>query len=81
MQRIRSSSNTDCWETSRRGTKLPKGAACRRHNELFVSKRFEATETTKQLKAVKIDEKTKKVKREVVDEGPHQFTKSTLKKG
>ncbi|XP_077469239.1 peptidyl-prolyl cis-trans isomerase FKBP3-like isoform X2 [Stigmatopora argus] len=41
-----------------------KREACRRHNELVVSKRFKATEMVK--KAVKIDEKT----REVVDEGP-----------
>ncbi|XP_077463874.1 peptidyl-prolyl cis-trans isomerase FKBP3-like isoform X5 [Stigmatopora argus] len=47
-----------------------KGTACRRHNELFVSKRFKAVEeVTTQVKAVKSDEKTK-VKAAVVDEGP-----------
>ncbi|XP_077469698.1 peptidyl-prolyl cis-trans isomerase FKBP3-like [Stigmatopora argus] len=61
-----------------------KGPACRCHNVLFVSKRFKATETveevTKLVKAVEMDEKTK-VKAEVVDETPPEFTKSTRKKG
>ncbi|XP_061668589.1 peptidyl-prolyl cis-trans isomerase FKBP3 isoform X2 [Syngnathoides biaculeatus] len=55
------------------------------YNELFASKRFKGTEpvedATKQMKAVKLDEKPKEVKAEVVDEGPPRFTKSTLKKG
>ncbi|XP_077366560.1 peptidyl-prolyl cis-trans isomerase FKBP3 [Festucalex cinctus] len=55
------------------------------YNELFASKRFKGTEpveeVTKQVKAVKIDEKPKDVKVEVVDEGPPKFTKTTLKKG
>ncbi|XP_077467352.1 peptidyl-prolyl cis-trans isomerase FKBP3-like [Stigmatopora argus] len=58
-----------------------KGGACRHHNELFVSKRFKATDTVEEVKAVKIEEKTKKVQAEVVHEGPLKFTKSTLKKG
>ncbi|XP_077463871.1 peptidyl-prolyl cis-trans isomerase FKBP3-like isoform X3 [Stigmatopora argus] len=50
--------------------KTTKKAARRRHNELFVSKRFKAVEeVTTQVKAVKSDEKTK-VKAAVVDEGP-----------
>ncbi|KAM9778667.1 peptidyl-prolyl cis-trans isomerase FKBP3 [Syngnathus typhle] len=53
--------------------------------ELFANKRFKGTEpveeVTKQVKAVKIDEKPKEVKAEVADEGPPKFTKSTLKKG
>ncbi|XP_077408192.1 peptidyl-prolyl cis-trans isomerase FKBP3 [Vanacampus margaritifer] len=55
------------------------------YNELFASKRFKGTEpveeVTKQVKAVKIDEKPKEAKAEVVDEGPPKFTKTTLKKG
>ncbi|XP_061610615.1 peptidyl-prolyl cis-trans isomerase FKBP3 [Phyllopteryx taeniolatus] len=55
------------------------------YNELFASKRFKGTEpveeATKQMKAVKIDDKPKELKAEVVDEGPPRFTKSTLKKG
>ncbi|XP_077459132.1 peptidyl-prolyl cis-trans isomerase FKBP3-like isoform X2 [Stigmatopora argus] len=44
-----------------------KRAVCRRHNQLFVSKRKTVGEVTKQVKAV-IDEMTKEVKEEVVDE-------------
>ncbi|XP_053192869.1 peptidyl-prolyl cis-trans isomerase FKBP3 [Scomber japonicus] len=55
------------------------------YNELFESKRFKGTEPiediTEHVKAVKIDEKPKEVKTEVVDEGPPKFTKSVLKKG
>ncbi|XP_061900995.1 peptidyl-prolyl cis-trans isomerase FKBP3 [Entelurus aequoreus] len=55
------------------------------YNELFVSKRFKSTEpveeATEQMKVVKMDDKPKEVKAEVVDEGPPKFTKSVLKKG
>ncbi|KAM9840611.1 peptidyl-prolyl cis-trans isomerase FKBP3 [Aulostomus maculatus] len=55
------------------------------YNQLFESKRFKGTEpveeVTEQVKAVKIEEKPKEVKTEIVDEGPPKFTKSVLKKG
>ncbi|XP_034017500.1 peptidyl-prolyl cis-trans isomerase FKBP3 [Thalassophryne amazonica] len=55
------------------------------YNQLFQFKRFKGTEpveeVTEQVKAVKIEEKSKEVKAEVVDEGPPKFTKSVLKKG
>uniref|UniRef100_A0A3Q1CAT7 peptidylprolyl isomerase n=1 Tax=Amphiprion ocellaris TaxID=80972 RepID=A0A3Q1CAT7_AMPOC len=55
------------------------------YNQLFESKRFKGTDpveaVTEQVKAVKIEEKPKEVKTEVVDEGPPKYTKSVLKKG
>ncbi|KAF7650997.1 hypothetical protein LDENG_00117150 [Lucifuga dentata] len=55
------------------------------YNELFQSKRFKGTdpvvEVTEQVKTVKIEQKPKEVKTEVVDEGPPKFTKTVLKKG
>ncbi|XP_029903470.1 peptidyl-prolyl cis-trans isomerase FKBP3 [Myripristis murdjan] len=55
------------------------------YNQLFESKRFKGTEpvedVAEQVKAVKIEDKPKEVKTEVVDEGPPRFTKSVLKKG
>ncbi|XP_066532710.1 peptidyl-prolyl cis-trans isomerase FKBP3 [Hoplias malabaricus] len=55
------------------------------YNQLFESKRFkgtEAEEVTQEMKAVKIEEKSKETKTEAeVDEGPPKFTKSVLKKG
>ncbi|XP_073348841.1 peptidyl-prolyl cis-trans isomerase FKBP3 [Pagrus major] len=55
------------------------------YNQLFESKRFKGTEpieeVTEQVKAVKIEDKPKEVKTEVVDEGPPKYTKSVLKKG
>ncbi|XP_074472238.1 peptidyl-prolyl cis-trans isomerase FKBP3 [Sebastes fasciatus] len=54
------------------------------YNQLFESKRFKGTEpieeVTEQVKAVKIEEKTKEPT-EVVDEGPPKYFKSVLKKG
>ncbi|KAM4712683.1 peptidyl-prolyl cis-trans isomerase FKBP3 [Anableps anableps] len=55
------------------------------YNQLFESKRFKGTDpvedVTEQVKAVKIEEKLKEVKAEVVDEGPPKYTKAVLKKG
>ncbi|KAM4633437.1 peptidyl-prolyl cis-trans isomerase FKBP3 [Polymixia lowei] len=55
------------------------------YNQLFESKRFKGTEpieeVTEQVKTVKIEDKAKEAKTEVVDEGPPRFTKSVLKKG
>ncbi|KAA8583400.1 peptidyl-prolyl cis-trans isomerase FKBP3 [Etheostoma spectabile] len=55
------------------------------YNQLFESKKFKGTEpiedVTEQVKAVKIEVKTKEVPTEVVDEGPPKYTKSVLKKG
>jgi len=55
------------------------------YNQLFESKRFKGTEpveeVTEQVKTVKLDDKPKEAKTEVVDEGPPRFTKSVLKKG
>ncbi|XP_060773780.1 peptidyl-prolyl cis-trans isomerase FKBP3 isoform X2 [Neoarius graeffei] len=54
------------------------------YNQLFESKRFKGTEVeqvTEAVKAVKIEEKPKGTKTEVVDEGPPRFTKTVLKKG
>ncbi|KAG7316550.1 hypothetical protein KOW79_020091 [Hemibagrus wyckioides] len=54
------------------------------YKQLFESKRFKGTEVeqvTEEVKAVKIEEKSKETKTEVVDEGPPKFTKAVLKKG
>ncbi|XP_004542155.1 peptidyl-prolyl cis-trans isomerase FKBP3 [Maylandia zebra] len=55
------------------------------YDQLFESKRFKGTEAveevTEKVKAVKVEEKPKDVKTEVVDEGPPKYTKSVLKKG
>ncbi|KAM6914971.1 peptidyl-prolyl cis-trans isomerase FKBP3 [Xenentodon cancila] len=55
------------------------------YNQLFESKRFKGTESveevTEQVKAVKVEDKPKEVKTDVVDEGPPKYTKSVLKKG
>ncbi|XP_058468565.1 peptidyl-prolyl cis-trans isomerase FKBP3 [Solea solea] len=55
------------------------------YSQLFESKRFKGTEpveeVTEQVKQVKIEDKPKEVKTEVVDEGPPKYTKSVLKKG
>ncbi|XP_056150818.1 peptidyl-prolyl cis-trans isomerase FKBP3 [Lampris incognitus] len=55
------------------------------YSQLFESKRFKGTEpveeVTEQVKTVKIEDKAKEIKTEVVDEGPPKFTKSVLKKG
>ncbi|KAM3602523.1 uncharacterized protein V6R79_005693 [Siganus canaliculatus] len=55
------------------------------YNQLFQSKRFKGTdpveEVTEQVKAVKVADKPKEVKTEVVDEGPPKYTKAVLKKG
>ncbi|KAK3516534.1 hypothetical protein QTP70_021737 [Hemibagrus guttatus] len=54
------------------------------YRQLFESKRFKGTEVEQvieEVKAVKIEEKSKETKTEVVDEGPPKFTKSVLKKG
>ncbi|XP_074541466.1 peptidyl-prolyl cis-trans isomerase FKBP3 [Halichoeres trimaculatus] len=55
------------------------------YDQLFESKRFKGTEpveeVTEQVKAVKIEDKPKEVKTEVVDEGPPKYFKSVLKKG
>lgn len=55
------------------------------YNDLFESKRFKGTEpieeATEQVRTVKIDDKPKDEKAEVVDEGPPKFKKAVLKKG
>uniref|UniRef100_A0A3P8UQ90 peptidylprolyl isomerase n=1 Tax=Cynoglossus semilaevis TaxID=244447 RepID=A0A3P8UQ90_CYNSE len=55
------------------------------YNQLFQSKRFKGSEpieeVTEKVKAVKIEDKPKEAKAEVVDEGPPRYTKSVLKKG
>ncbi|KAG7509214.1 peptidyl-prolyl cis-trans isomerase FKBP3 [Solea senegalensis] len=55
------------------------------YSQLFESKRFKGTEpveeVTEQVKQVKIEDKPKEAKTEVVYEGPPKYTKSVLKKG
>ncbi|XP_028858653.1 peptidyl-prolyl cis-trans isomerase FKBP3 [Denticeps clupeoides] len=55
------------------------------YNQLFTSKRFKGTEpieeVTQEVKAVKLEDKSKEAKADIVDEGPPRFTKSILKKG
>ncbi|KAL7888283.1 hypothetical protein AOLI_G00032570 [Acnodon oligacanthus] len=57
------------------------------YNQLFATKRFKGTEVeevTQDVKAVKIEDKSKQTKTdvaEVVNEGPPKFTKAVLKKG
>ncbi|XP_076874046.1 peptidyl-prolyl cis-trans isomerase FKBP3 [Brachyhypopomus gauderio] len=54
------------------------------YNQLFESKRFKGTEVeeiTQEVQDVKIEEKLKETKTEVVDEGPPRYTKTVMKKG